>query len=123
MLLKLKKQCKINEGLSKENDELKDQLVKLEVMLTRRDVELGTFSSKIDHAEEIFHKLNTGTSKLNDILSISHMGTTDLGFDNPCNTTINVVSTNGKPFIRYSMFLQDQSKTVRPGRSYKCHYC
>lgn len=56
-----------------ENDDIKYQLVQLEVMLTRNDSKLGKMSTKVDLVEETFHKLNTGKSKLNDILSISHV--------------------------------------------------
>lgn len=57
LLVKLKKQCKLNEALSKENEELKNDLVKLEAMLTRKDAELGKQSLKIDLAEKTFQRM------------------------------------------------------------------
>lgn len=67
-------------------------------MLTRKDDELGKQSLKIDLAEKTFQKLNTGSTKLDEVLSLPRYGTSGLGFVSAGPS--NILSTNGTPFVR-----------------------
>lgn len=89
-------------------------------MLTKKDAELGKISTELELAKNTFQKLNTGSSTLDEILSISYAGTNGLGFT---SSKSNVVSTNGKPFVRSTTVLHESSKASRPRRSYQCHFC
>lgn len=97
LLVKLNKQCKLNEMVTKKNTNLHNDLIKLDVMLTRKDAESGKQSNKLDLTVETYWKLNIGSSKLEDILSLSYVGTSGLGFNKKSDTS-NIVSIDGKRF-------------------------
>ncbi|KAH6807890.1 hypothetical protein C2S51_028998 [Perilla frutescens var. frutescens] len=69
LYLKWSKQCKVVESLNEESTTQKASLAKLEVILTKKDAEIDNMTIQLNHANETFKRLNTGTSKLDEVLA------------------------------------------------------
>ncbi|XP_073024323.1 uncharacterized protein [Primulina eburnea] len=76
------KRNKVNAILSKENTELKSQVSRLEVILSKKDLELCKVKEELEKATQILAKLNTSTSKLDSLLMNGKNDKAGLGYSN-----------------------------------------
>ncbi|XP_073271372.1 uncharacterized protein [Primulina huaijiensis] len=74
------KRNKLNSSLMKENIDLKAVVDKLEVILSKKDLELGTTKDELQKATETLSKFNSSTSKLDSILLMGRDDKNGLGF-------------------------------------------
>ncbi|XP_075515599.1 uncharacterized protein LOC142550246 [Primulina tabacum] len=74
------KRNKLNSSLMKENTDLKAVVAKLEVMLSKKDLEPGNIKEELQKATETLSKFNSSTSKLETILSMGRDDKKGLGF-------------------------------------------
>lgn len=124
--IKYKKSLKVVKVLKKENTYLKESVSWFEVMLTKKDTELSNVKSQLELGTEMFKKLNTCTSKLDNVLSLHNVDTLGLGFNKTLGTVFpKVVSTNGKPFVKEGELDQigkyvDLPKKPQRKRKYIC---
>ncbi|XP_075479000.1 uncharacterized protein LOC142519868 [Primulina tabacum] len=97
------KRNKVNAILSKENTELKSQVSRLEVILSKKDLELWKVKEELGEATQILAKLNSSSSKLDSLLMIGKNDKAGLGYTNnlfetgePSNTEKNQLSLSKK---------------------------
>ncbi|XP_075507432.1 uncharacterized protein LOC142544257 [Primulina tabacum] len=76
------KRNKVNAILSKENTELKSQVSRLEVILSKKDLELCKVKEEIGEATQILAKLNSSSSKLDSLLMMGKNDKAGLGYTN-----------------------------------------
>ncbi|XP_075499862.1 uncharacterized protein LOC142538427 [Primulina tabacum] len=76
------KRNKVNAILSKENTELKSQVSRLEVILSKKDLELCKVKEELGEATQILAKLNSSSSKLDSLLMIGKNDKAGLGYTN-----------------------------------------
>ncbi|XP_073019283.1 uncharacterized protein [Primulina eburnea] len=74
------KRNKVNAILSKENTELKSQISRLEVILSKKDLELCKVKEELGDATQILAKLNSSSSKLDSLLMIGKNDKAGLGY-------------------------------------------
>ncbi|XP_073039267.1 uncharacterized protein [Primulina eburnea] len=67
-------------SVAKENADLKAVVAKLEVVLSKKDLELGHIKEELQKATETLSKFNSSTSKLETILSVGRDDKKGLGF-------------------------------------------
>ncbi|XP_073030661.1 uncharacterized protein [Primulina eburnea] len=76
------KRTKGNAILSKENTELKSQISRLEVILSKKDLALFKVKKELEEATLILTKLNSSSSKLDSLLMIGQNDRAGLGYPN-----------------------------------------
>ncbi|XP_073120785.1 uncharacterized protein [Henckelia pumila] len=62
------KRNQLNTTLTKENTELKAAMARLEILLSKKDLELGLLNSELERAKTTLDKFNSSSSKLDSIL-------------------------------------------------------
>lgn len=124
--------CKMNVLLSKENTDLKGSVSRLEVLLTKKDLELNTAKLELEKANQTLKMMNSSTSKLDSILMMGRDGKTGLGY---CESTFETGECSKTPvFVKESKATNVQPKVsqkdnVNPQghqkriRHFICHYC
>ncbi|XP_073138773.1 uncharacterized protein [Henckelia pumila] len=73
---------KSNSALSKENSELKAAVARLEVILSKKDMELYRLKEELGRDTATFAKFNSSKAKLDSMLMIGQNDRTGLGFEN-----------------------------------------
>lgn len=131
--------CKMNLLLSKENTDLKVSVSRLEVLLTKKDLELNTAKIELEKVNQTLERMNLSTSNLDSILMMGRDGKSDLG---QCESTFETGECSKTPvFVKESKATIGQPKTVRvphepqqekkvnpqgyhrSRRHFICHYC
>ncbi|XP_073019134.1 uncharacterized protein [Primulina eburnea] len=74
------KRNETNSILSKENIDLKSSLTRLEVLLSKKDLELCRVKDELDKASKTLAKFNSSTSKLDTVLNMGKEGRFGLGY-------------------------------------------
>ncbi|XP_073019406.1 uncharacterized protein [Primulina eburnea] len=133
------KRNKLNSSLMKENIDLKAVVVKLEVILSKKDLELGNIKEEFQKATETLSKFNSSTSKLETILSMGRDDKKGLRFKDSVHETGE--SSKSTVFVKGNTetFTPSQPtpsmKSLTPERQptahvpknrkrrYVCHYC
>ncbi|XP_073049518.1 uncharacterized protein [Primulina eburnea] len=131
---------KVNAILSKENTELKSQVSRLEVILSKKDLELCKVKEELGEATQILAKLNSSSSKLDSLLMIGKNDKAGLGYTNHQYETGESSNTERKPtvFVKRSAEISNTSHTEKGvsskgqistkksksrKRQFICHYC
>lgn len=109
---------KMNERLTKKNDDQKDSVARLEVMLTKKDVEHEKVKRELEKTSESLSKWNLGKTKLSEILSIGQEDSTGLGY----KPTVFVKAGEGTSSPSHNKRSHVNKSRVRK-RRYICHYC
>ncbi|XP_073120987.1 uncharacterized protein [Henckelia pumila] len=73
---------KTNSALTKENSELKASVARLEVVLSKKDLELGMVKEELETANATLAKFNSSKTKLDSILMMGKDDRAGLGFHN-----------------------------------------
>ena len=107
--------------LERENQGLKDTVVHLEVVLTRKEVELEKITKRLQEAEIFMAKWNSRSTKLSEVIELGNDGTTGLGFQSTESTI------DQKEKDKDFEFLKDAPKFVKEKASGKkvlaCQFC
>ncbi|XP_073138003.1 uncharacterized protein [Henckelia pumila] len=74
------KRNQLNTTLTKENTELKAAVARLEVLMSKKDLELGLLNSELERAKTTLDKFNSSSSKLDSILTMGKNDKFGLGF-------------------------------------------
>ncbi|XP_073152521.1 uncharacterized protein [Henckelia pumila] len=74
------KRNQLNTTLTKENTELKAAMARLEILLSKKDLELGLLNSELERAKTTLDKFNSSSSKLESILTMGKNDKFGLGF-------------------------------------------
>ncbi|XP_073039009.1 uncharacterized protein [Primulina eburnea] len=131
---------KVNAILSKENSELKSNISRLEVILSKKDLELCKVKEDLGEATQIIAKLNSSSSKLDSLLMIGKNDKAGLGYTNNLFEIGESSNTERKPtvFVKESVEISNASHTEKGVSSKKqistkksksrkrhfiCHYC
>ncbi|XP_075483854.1 uncharacterized protein LOC142524011 [Primulina tabacum] len=134
------KRNKVNAILSKENTELKSQVSRLEVILSKKDLELCKVKEELEEATQILAKLNSSSSKLDSLLMIGKNDKAGLGYTNhqfeigeSSNTERKpTVFVKGSAEISYATYTEkgvsskrqiSTKKSKSRKRHFICHYC
>ncbi|XP_073035350.1 uncharacterized protein [Primulina eburnea] len=133
------KRNKINTTLMKEKIELKNVVAKLEVILTKKDLELCKIEDELQKMTKTLIKFNSSTSKLESILLMGIYDKKGLGFkDNVFEigeSSKSIVFVKGKANSSKQLQSTSSGKSLPPkGQSvahvskqrkhkYVCHYC
>ncbi|XP_073064094.1 uncharacterized protein [Primulina eburnea] len=109
------KRNKVNAILSKENTELKSQVSRLEVILSKKDLELCKFKEELGDATQILAKLNSSSSKLDSLLMIGKNDKAGLGYTNHQFEIGESSNTERKPtvFVKGSAEISNTSHTEK----------
>ncbi|XP_057811589.1 uncharacterized protein LOC131025817 [Salvia miltiorrhiza] len=105
-----------------ENQNLKDQITRLERLLSQRDVELGMLRGKVCDSEKVVKRFNKGTSCLNEVLSQGQRSNFGIGFcpeersKEHRNTTVFVKERNVSVNVDN---IKDSHKKIKKKKSYK----
>ncbi|XP_073033867.1 uncharacterized protein [Primulina eburnea] len=105
---------KLNSTIMKENTELKDVVDKLEVIISKKDLELGLIKDKLQKATETLSKFNSSTSNLDSILL---MGRYDKKGSFKGNVFEIGESSKSKVFVKGKADLSTQSQITPPIKS------
>ncbi|XP_075499732.1 uncharacterized protein LOC142538258 [Primulina tabacum] len=134
------KRTKGNAILSKENAELKSQISRLEVILSKKDLELCKVKEKLGEATQILAKMNSSSSKLDSLLIIGQNDKAGLGYPNSLFEIGESSNTERKPtvFVKESVETSNATQTEKGApskrqistkksksrkRHFICHYC
>ncbi|XP_073064132.1 uncharacterized protein [Primulina eburnea] len=134
------KRTKGNAILSKENDELKSQISRLEVILSKKDLELCKIKEELGEATQILGKMNSSSSKLDSLLMTGQNDKAGLGYPNSLFETGESSNTKGKQtvFVKGSVETSYATQTEKSApskggmsikkskskkRHFICHYC
>ncbi|XP_075473355.1 uncharacterized protein LOC142504363 [Primulina tabacum] len=134
------KRNKVNAILSKENTELKSQVSRLEVILSKKDLELCKVKEELGEATQILAKLNSSSSKLDSLLMIGKNDKAGLGYTNHQFEIGESSNTERKPtvFVKGSAEISNATYTEKGvsskrqistkksksrNRHFICHYC
>ncbi|XP_073063983.1 uncharacterized protein [Primulina eburnea] len=134
------KKTKGNAIISKENAELKSQISRLEVILSKKDLELCKVKEELGEATQILTKMNSSSSKLDSLLMIGQNDKAGLGYPNSLFEIGESSNTKGKPtvFVKGSVETSKATHTekgasskrrmsIKKSKSRKrhfiCHYC
>ncbi|XP_075499843.1 uncharacterized protein LOC142538405 [Primulina tabacum] len=134
------KRTKGNAILSKENAELKSQISLLEVILSKKDLELCKVKEELGEATQILAKMNLSSSKLDSLLMIGQNDKSGLGYPNSLFEIGESSNTERKPtvFIKGSVETSNATQTEKGApskrqistkksksrkRHFICHYC
>ncbi|XP_073017944.1 uncharacterized protein [Primulina eburnea] len=101
------KRNKVNAILSKENTELKSQVSRLEVILSKKDLELCKVKEELEKSSQIFAKLNSSTSKLDSLLMNGKNDKAGLGYSNSLFEIGESSNTERKPTV----FVKEKAET------------
>ncbi|XP_073153275.1 uncharacterized protein [Henckelia pumila] len=74
------KRNQLNTTLTKENTELKAAVARLEVLMSKKDLELGLLNSELERAKTTLDKFNFNSSKLDSLLIMGKNDKFGLGF-------------------------------------------
>ncbi|XP_073300487.1 uncharacterized protein [Primulina huaijiensis] len=74
------KRNETNSKLSKENTDLKSNLSRLEILLSKKDLELCKVKNDLEKTSKILAKFNTSSSKLDSMLTMGKESKTGLGY-------------------------------------------
>ncbi|XP_073049472.1 uncharacterized protein [Primulina eburnea] len=134
------KRTKGNAILSKENAELKSQISRLEVILSKKDLELCKVKEELGEATQILAKMNSSSSKLDSLLMIGQNDKAGLGYPNSLFEIGESSNTERKPtvFVKGSVETSNATQTEEGApskrqistkksksrkRHFICHYC
>ncbi|XP_073046244.1 uncharacterized protein [Primulina eburnea] len=134
------KRTKVNASLSKENVELKSQISRLEVILSKKDLELCKIKEELGEATQILAKMNSSSSKLDSLLMTGQNDKAGLGYPNSLFEIGESSNTKGKQtvFVKGSVEASNATQTekstpskgrmsIKKSKSRKrhfiCHYC
>ncbi|XP_073041784.1 uncharacterized protein [Primulina eburnea] len=134
------KRTKGNAILSKENAELKSQISRLEVILSKKDFELCKVKEELGEATQILAKMNSSSSKLDSLLMIGQNDKAGLGYPNSLFEIGESSNTERKPtvFVKRSVETSNATQTEKGApskrqistkksksrkRHFICHYC
>ncbi|XP_073019280.1 uncharacterized protein [Primulina eburnea] len=134
------KRTKGNAILSKENAELKSQISRLEVILSKKDLELCKVKEELGEATQILAKMNSSSSKLDSLLMIGQNDKAGLGYPNSLFEIGESSNTERKPtfFVKGSVETSNATQTEKGApskrqiftkksksrkRHFICHYC
>ncbi|XP_075524464.1 uncharacterized protein LOC142556847 [Primulina tabacum] len=134
------KRNKVNAILSEENTELKSQVSRLEVILSKKDLELCKVKEELGEATQILAKLNSSSSKLDSLLMIGKNDKAGLGYTNHQFEIGESSNTERKPtvFVKGSAEISNATYTEKGvsskrqistkksksrKRHFICHYC
>ncbi|XP_075515957.1 uncharacterized protein LOC142550785 [Primulina tabacum] len=134
------KRTKGNAILSKENAELKSQISRLEVILSKKDLELCKVKKELGEATQILAKMNSSSSKLDSLLMIGQNDKVGLGYPNSLFEIGESSNTERKPtvFVKGSVETSNATQTEKGApskrqistkksksrkRHFICHYC
>ncbi|XP_057803517.1 uncharacterized protein LOC131018832 [Salvia miltiorrhiza] len=116
-----------------ENQKSKDEVTRIEGLLTQHDVELGKLNNEVVSVERTFEHLNKGTSDLNEVLSQVQIGQCGLGYitevlsmlNEHHNTTVCAKERNIGVIMENvtNIGFSHEEKSKRKLKSYACHYC
>ncbi|XP_075512784.1 uncharacterized protein LOC142548375 [Primulina tabacum] len=109
------KRNKVNAILSKENTELKSQVSRLEVILSKKDLELCKVKEELGEATQILAKLNSSSSKLDSLLMIGKNDKAGLGYTNHQFEIRESSNTERKPtvFVKGSAEISNATYTEK----------
>ncbi|XP_075515565.1 uncharacterized protein LOC142550212 [Primulina tabacum] len=129
------KRNKVNAILSKENTELKSQISRLEVILSKKDLELCKVKEELGEATQILAKLNSSSFKLDSLLMIGKNDKAGLGYTNHQFEIGESSNTERKPtvFVKESAEISNATYTekcvsskrqisTKKSKSRKCHF-
>ncbi|XP_073277678.1 uncharacterized protein [Primulina huaijiensis] len=133
------KRNKLNSTLMKENTKLKAVVAKLEVILSKKDLEMGKIKDELQIATETLTKFNSSTSKLESILLMGRDDKKGLGFKDSVfeigESSKSPVFVKGKTETFTLPQTTSSTKSSSPKRQhathtpnkrkrrYVCHYC
>ncbi|XP_073041763.1 uncharacterized protein [Primulina eburnea] len=134
------KRTKGNAILSKENVELKSQISRLEVILSKKDLELCKAKEELREATQVLAKMNSSSSKLDSLLMIGQNDKAGLGYSNSLFETGESSNAKEKPtvFVKGSVETPNTTHTEKSApskvrmsikksksrkRHFICHYC
>ncbi|XP_073030787.1 uncharacterized protein [Primulina eburnea] len=134
------KRTKGNAILSKENVELKSQISRLEVILSKKDLELCKVKEELREATQVLAKMNSSSSKLDSLLMIGQNDKAGLGYSNSLFETGESSNAKEKPtvFVKGSVETPNTTHTEKSApskvrmsikksksrkRHFICHYC
>ncbi|XP_075473510.1 uncharacterized protein LOC142504545 [Primulina tabacum] len=134
------KRTKGNAILSKDNAELKSQISRLEVILSKKDLELCKVKEELGEATQILAKMNSSSSKLDSLLMIGQNDKAGLGYPNSLFEIGESSNTERKPtvFVKGSVETSNATQTEKGApskrqistkksksrkRHFICHYC
>ncbi|XP_057790951.1 uncharacterized protein LOC131008067 [Salvia miltiorrhiza] len=116
-----------------ENQKSKDEVTRIEGLLTQCVVELGKLNDEVVSVERTFEHLNKGTSDLNEVLSQVQTGQCGLGYiteglsmlNEHHNTTVYAKERNIGVIMENvtNIGFSHKEKSKRKLKSYACHYC
>ncbi|XP_073154099.1 uncharacterized protein [Henckelia pumila] len=75
-----KQRNQLNTTLAKENTELKAAVARLEVLISKKDLELGLLNSELEREKTTLDKFNSSSSKLDSIFTMSKNDKFGIGF-------------------------------------------
>ncbi|XP_073138221.1 uncharacterized protein [Henckelia pumila] len=133
------KRNQLNTILTKENTELKADLARLEVIMSKKDLELGLLNSELEKAKTTLSGFNSSSHKLDTLLSMGKNDNFGLGFkesvfetDESSKTPVFVKKGNDsliypstaskgkKPIVEKNNSVPKPKQWKRP---FVCHYC
>ncbi|XP_073051184.1 uncharacterized protein [Primulina eburnea] len=134
------RRTKGNAILSKENVELKSQISRLEVILSKKDLELCKVKEELREATQVLAKMNSSSSKLDSLLMIGQNDKAGLGYSNSLFETGESSNAKEKPtvFVKGSVETPNTTHTEKSApskvrmsikksksrkRHFICHYC
>ncbi|XP_073024227.1 uncharacterized protein [Primulina eburnea] len=109
------KRTKGNAILSKENTELKSQISRLEVILSKKVLELCKVKEELGEATQILAKMNSSSSKLDSLLMIGQNDKAGLGYPNSLFEIGESSNTERKPtvFVKGSVETSNATHTEK----------
>ncbi|XP_073119679.1 uncharacterized protein [Henckelia pumila] len=133
------KRNQLNTTLTKENTELKADVARLEVLMSKKDLELGLLNSELERAKTTLDKFNSSSNKLDSLLTMSKNDKFGLDFKESVFETgessktsvfvkegsdsLNHPSTASKgkkPIVEKNVSVPKPKQWKRP---FVCHYC
>jgi hypothetical protein len=111
-----------SERLSKENVFQKDSIAKLEVMLTKRDIECEKLRTDLTKETETLTRLNKGKAKLDEVLNLGNQGRSGIGYGDKMFVKMGESTSNEEQFSQYKHVSTPMPKKYRK-RRYVCHHC
>lgn len=88
----------------------KASISRLEVLLTKKDLELNTAKLEFEKANQTLKKMNSSSIKLDSILQMGSNGKTGLGY---CESTFETGKSSKTPmFVKEISITKNQPKTV-----------
>ncbi|XP_073120251.1 uncharacterized protein [Henckelia pumila] len=109
------KRNQLNTILSKENTELKAAMARLEVLMSKKDLELGLLNSNLERAKTTLAKFNSSSNKLDTLLTMVFVKEGIDSLNHP-----SIASKGKKPIVEKNVSVQKPKQWKRP---FVCHYC